>query len=358
MLSFFPPDILHTMTKGPIEYALGFTLQCVLYISEVDVTFFGAPKKLAATMRSFPGHHSLQPVRHFRFDNVWEWYMSKDSQQKGNPYNSTGLMACREGYKLPAMLMQLMFCCTDRTILPHDFQWCQQHGFEEPYFNPGQAICNALNAVMDVHLYCNAKSLSEMQIVTFQMLISNMQSHLLILDFIRKRLINRGKKSLSEFEDLKMDEFNLLSNAKFEMIRHMPQSKRLSGCVNDVRDTSAGELMMKSVRTIFNSTTKRYETVLAEMLRKSLNLQILRVVRNGVLFRNTSYALLTETKRPSLHHSYCLKIGNSTNYDFTTSYPFKCQKLEKKISLKVEKFPLWVDVDGRDFNVHALLKQV
>lgn len=65
----------------------------------------------------------------------------------------------------------------------------------------------------------------------------------------------------------------------------MPQSKRLSGCVNDVRDTSAGELMMQYLRVLFNSTTKRYETVLLEMLRKSFNMLILNVVRKGAIHR-------------------------------------------------------------------------
>ena len=286
MLSFFPPDVLHTVTKGSVEYGIGFALQCISYISELDSNYKAAPKRLAVAIRSFPGYHSLQPVRHFRFENIWDLYISKDSKQKGNPLNSTGLITMKHSYKLPAALVQILFACTDTKIVPHDFGWSKAHGFQEPYFSPGQAICNTLNAILDVYLYCTAQSLSEMQIVTFQLLISNMQSQMLVLDYIRKRIITRGKTSVNDFEDVKMDEVNLMTNPKLELLRHMPQSKRLSGCVNDVRDTSAGELMMQYLRVLFNSTTKRYETVLLEMLRKSFNMLILNVVRKGAIHRS------------------------------------------------------------------------
>jgi hypothetical protein len=41
-----------------------------------------------------------------------------------------------------------------------------------------------------------------------------MQSQMLVLDYIRKRIITRGKMSVNDFEDVKMDEVNLMTNPK------------------------------------------------------------------------------------------------------------------------------------------------
>jgi hypothetical protein len=138
----------------------------------------------------------------------------------------------------------------------------------------------------------------------------------------------------------------------------MPQSKRLSGCVNDVRDTSAGELMMQYLRVLFNSTTKRYETVLLEMLRKSFNMLILNVVRKGAIHRSIIDNIGPRVKDAKKIHNKSKTIGSSDTYDFKTSFPFKCQILSIKADPKRSSYPISIDVEGKDLNVHPLLKQV
>jgi hypothetical protein len=46
LLRMHPPDILHTVIHGSMEYCLGFTLQIVKLISSIDKVNFGSSPKL------------------------------------------------------------------------------------------------------------------------------------------------------------------------------------------------------------------------------------------------------------------------------------------------------------------------
>ena len=72
MLRMNPPDVLHTVPHGIMEYNLGFVLQCVKLISILDSKFLRGPKILTDNVAFFPQFHSLYPVRHIHFPDIMD----------------------------------------------------------------------------------------------------------------------------------------------------------------------------------------------------------------------------------------------------------------------------------------------
>lgn len=265
MIRIFGSDIMHTWTLGFIEAGVGFTLQIVKFIGQIDKTYSSSCKNLADIIQNFPAYNSLQPVRQIRFNDIWELFVPLSSKQKGNPLNTTGILKMRESFKLPSALLQILFALPSSKLLPLQYAWAEKAGFEEPLFSPQQICVNALSAIMEVHWYLNASSLTETQLDTLQMLIANAQAHMLILDVTRKRIITKATSSKDKFVDLKVDSMGLMNNAKSELISHFPEAIRQSGCESSVRDTQLGEgVIMKLCKVLFADTNKRYFWVLKE----------------------------------------------------------------------------------------------
>jgi len=282
----FGSDILHTWVLGFVEAAVGFTLQIVKYIGHhnIDRNYSQSPKKLVEIIRRFPSHSSLQPMKkHVVYMDIYELFQSSNSQGVGNPMNTTGHLKLREANNLPSALLQIYFALSDREILPDGIHWSKNNGFSKPYFTPRQVVINAINAVIEVHWYMKAESLTETQMKTFQMLISNAQAHMLILDVVRKRIIHKAQSPKKEYVDLPVNTIGLMNNVKFELITHMVDAKRECGCDNSVRDTELGEMLMKMCKLLFADTNRRYNTVLRDMLLKYLHLQYMGIARKGLL---------------------------------------------------------------------------
>ena len=119
-------------------------------------------------------------------------------------------------------------------------------------------------------------------------MIANVQGHILVLDVVRKRLIKKSTSSKVSFQDFNVETMSLMTNPKLELLSHFPQARRDAGCDNHVRDTSEGELYMKVIRSLFNSTSKRHDSYLKEMLRKHQHLLYLKWMRRGMDHRLAS----------------------------------------------------------------------
>ena len=284
MIRLFGSDVLHTWTLGFIEACVGFTLQIVKYIGHknVDSGCSSSVKKLIDVIKEFPGHNSLQPVRHIMFSDIYCLFQSSSSKKLVNPKNTTSILKMRESYKLASALLQIFFALAHKDILPNNVSWSKDHGFAEPYFCPAHVVINALNAVLEIHWYIKAGSLTESQLCTMEMLVANAQAHMLILDIVRKRIIEKATVPEKEFVDLNVQTVTLMSYAKFELISHIPEAMRQSGCDNNVRDTEMGELSMKLCKVLFSDTSQKYFTVVKEMLLKYLHLEYMAIANKGL----------------------------------------------------------------------------
>ena len=404
MSRMHPPDILHTVIHGSMEYCLGFSLQVVQLIASIDKKSFGlSPKLLEDSIRSFPACNALHPVRHVKFENVWDLVPSSNSKEKGKSTLTTKLILMKEYFKIPSAFFQVLLCCSNPLIVPDSIEWSKNVGFEEPYFNPMQVIVNSLFSMLIVYWYLHAPSLTENQIVTLQLLIANTQAHLLVLDVVRKRMIERNRPALkkrktnskvakedgfdassrtpsssssnsstcssssrsiivdnasesivSKSKDLSLENVSLLINPKFEMLTHFPQCIRDAGCDNSVRDTQLGELFMKLVRVIWGMTSKKYASVEYEMLKMYRNLQFLDIIKKGVQHRLGGVDVFTQ-KRTDKSKAYLrdLFLSESANYKFACN----CARKQQSIQWNVQK-GYYESEDGSCLAVHNILLDV
>lgn len=318
MLRMNPPDILHTVPHGLMEYTLGFVLQCVKLVSSIDNKSFGrGPHILSDNVRFFPNFHSLYPVRHIHFPDLWDIYVSESSKNKGNSTNSTTLLTLNEYFKIPSALFQVMLTCIDTRIFPNNMEWCISFGLSVDPFNPMRIVVNALMSTMKVYWYIHSESLSETQIVTLQMLIANAHAQLQILDLMRKRLLHRSywtTRSKCPFSDMCIEDIGLLENPKLEMLSHIPDCLRNNGCDTSAFNTALGELEMKVVRPIWNTTSKRKGSETLEILRKYRNLSLLEIIRQGIVNENENWC--PRQKDVKKNHRSDVKIAEGRNFDF------------------------------------------
>jgi len=352
MIRLFGSDLLHTWTLGFVEACVGFSLQIIKFIGHhnVDSTFSQNAKILLEIIKEFPAYNSLQPSkRHTSFSDIWELMQTTSSQEATNPMNTTGILKMRESFKLFSAMLQIYFALADNRLLPCDDKWSRIMGFSEPYFNPRHVLVNALNAVIEVHWYFKAGSLTETQLQTLQMLIANAQAHMLVLDVMRKRIINKATTSKEKFVDQKVGAIGLMNNLKSELISHMVEAMRQSGCDNNARDTELGEMLMKSCKVLFTDTNRRYSTVLKDMLIKYMHLQYMAIAKKGFEDNNLSTVIPKQDKKS---HNSSDKIIRSEHFEYRTNNCYKKQVIKfHGMAYRPKKV-------SEDWNVHAMLKLV
>lgn len=409
MLRIHPPDILHTVLHGSLEYGLGFTLQIIKLIANIDKSEFGRSTKLLEdAVRLFPAFNAFQPVRPIHFENVWELCPSSNSKSKGKDTNSTNGIAMKEYFKIPPATFQVMICCSNSKILPNTNEWSKKMGFEQPFFNPLQVVVNSLFSLMKVYWYLHAPSLTETQIVTLKLLVANAQGHLLLLDVIRKRLIEfnkptprkpksklkksdideghclsgnasnsrrNGRSSSSSCDNVgddhneqmldaidtdfvlkdkvSLENVSLLINPKLELLSHLPQCKRDTGCDNSVKNTELGELFMKLVRCIWNTTSKKFASVEYEMLKKYRNLQVLDLIKRGINHRNGRDIFSQKRVHASKAFMGDIFVAENDIFAFAVNCTNKPQEIQWSHSKKS-----FLSSNGTCLNVHNILLDV
>lgn len=352
MQRLFGTDILHTWVLGFVEACVGFSLQIIKYIgySNVDSSYSDSPRLFIEIIKNFPAFNSLHPTKkHVRFEDVFELMQSPSSKKTSNPLNTTSILKMRESGKLPTLLLQMLFSLAEKSLLPSDMNWSKNQGFQQPYFSPQQVLINALNAVLEVHFYFKCGALTEVQLQTLQMLIANAQGHMLLLDVMRRRIIEKATTVKDKFSDIPITESNLMSNLKFEAISHMVEAFRQSGCDNNARDTEMGEMMMKLCKMLFGDTSRRYFTVLRDMLLKYLHLQYMAIAEKGFRDANIHDRLAVDVNKS---HNKSERIASSETFDFKTNKNHRIQKIVFSFSLYQK------ESSSQSWNVHPMLTLV
>lgn len=352
MLRIFGSDVLHTWTLGFVEACVGFSLQMIRYIgwSNVDRTYSQSPKILLEIIKKFPAYNSLQPVKgHVRFCDIFELCLAESSKKVDNPRNTTNILKMRESSKLFHALIQIYFALTDERLLPSDLNWARKVGFCEPFFSPRQVLINALNAVLEVHFYLKCGCLTESQLTCMQMLIANAQGHMLVLDVVRKRIVEKAITTKEKYEDIPVHRIGLMRNVKFEMLSHFAESMRECGCDNNFRDTEHGERLMKLCKLLFADTSARYHTVLRDMLTKFLHLEYMAIAHKGLVESNVAASIPVDVSKA---HNVSVLLTSSDSFDFRTNKSYKRQVIVyRSTGFKPEK-------NNAAWMVHPMLQLV
>ena len=140
-----------------------------------------------------------------------------------------------------------------------------------------------------------------------------------------------------------------MNNVKSELISHMVEAMRQSGCDNNARDTELGEMLMKSCKVLFADTNRRYATVSKDMLIKYMHLQYMAIAKKGFEDNNVSTVIPKQAK----------KSQNATeNILITELFEYKTNNSYKKQSIKFLGQCYKPKKTSEGWNVHPLLKLV
>jgi hypothetical protein len=316
----FPTDFLHGLNQGLVAYLLGWTLQMIFIVPLLDENFKDVPSAVINLVKEFPAYNSFHPVKHKRFEDITSLMREEKKVHKASDFffGNTDIVALTETWKLTTALFQLLFVIITGKVFPSDLSWGKKVGISDASFNMERCFINAIVAVLEVYWYANAQTLCEPQVDAYRNIVSNAQSHVVILHHVRVLIMNKlshtswlnakknaerrkskadtsestetanekkaskgvkvvNAKKKKKTVDLKfashsVPEFakvgkRFMGTYKFHLLQHFPDQVKDFGSVKENVDTSIMESTNKDMSgSLFQRSTKRYESVGEEML--------------------------------------------------------------------------------------------
>jgi hypothetical protein len=172
---------------------------------------------------------------------------------KGNAATGYFANGSIEGWKLPQLLLQLIFCI-NKNVCPFEANWTNGRSIKRKW-NVGRVITNSLTAVLELHFCCRMKVLSENAIdSSLSDVINNARTHMSLL-----RLLKQDLKSTL----MKDTEYG---GIKHHLVAHLPFYKKWFGADQRTYDTELSEKQHKVSKQEFEHTNKQYGTALLDML--------------------------------------------------------------------------------------------
>jgi len=148
----FPIDFLHTLLKGIVEYTLSWVLHLGNLLQHLDPNFRHFFKKLNEVLSHFPTFNAYEPLRHVVVRDITE-YIKKDKLNaavSSDSFNMTDYLGIKETWKLPSVLLQVMFAVLQSKCFPSDLNWCKKMGFKTVIFNMERCVVNAIVSTLDL----------------------------------------------------------------------------------------------------------------------------------------------------------------------------------------------------------------
>jgi hypothetical protein len=198
----FPSDFLHGLNQGLVAYLLGWTLQMLYVLPLVDESYEDVSVLVIRKIQEFPAHNSFYPIRHKRFEDITALLKQERKVSKAaDVFGNTDLIALTETWKIPTALFQLLLVIISGKIFPSDLKWAKKHGIDNISFNMERCFINAIVGCIEIYWYANAPDLCDIQVDTYRSVISNAQSHFVILHHVRVLILN--KLSIVAWENAK-----------------------------------------------------------------------------------------------------------------------------------------------------------
>lgn len=300
----FPSDYLHTLNQGIVAYLLGWTLQMMYVLPILDEDYKGLPALVTSLIQQFPAHNSFQPIKHKRFDDITS--LIKQERKVLKPadvyFGHTDIIVLTESWKLMTALFQLLFAICTGNMFPSNLNWGKKIGITDTSFNMERCFINAIVSCVEVYWYADAQNLRENQIETYRNIISNAQSHIVVLHHVRVLVLNQlsliafknAQKNAKQKERAKVqhlkDSMQLSASFKkkpdqttkvelhaklgkrftgtykFHLLHHLPDQVKDFGCIKENVDSSIMESTNTDMTDSFERTTKRFESTCREML--------------------------------------------------------------------------------------------
>ena len=258
------PDILHTVFKSIFPDMIGIALQIIMIVSKMDNKFRRSISLIDERFKSFFAFNSGRPVRPVTWlhgiSNFIKSMSTEELFSSNNILNSAGV----ETWKLPSMLLQLMFCLGYDT-LPTDILWLTIFGFPHSdgkdvftkKLSLHELVHTALASVLEYMFTLNSKLKSAGNIEDLEWLGNVCRAHYARLFHVRNRLhyeideaqrvvtvsTSKGKKEV--VQALYVDK--VTENSKPHLTTHQKMYAWLFGGETRHVDTELGESLHKFV---------------------------------------------------------------------------------------------------------------
>ena len=349
----FPSDYLHTLNQGIVAYLLGWTLQMMYVLPLLDEDYKGLPGLVTALIQQFPAHNSFHPIKHKRFDDITS--LIKQERKVLKPadiyFGNTDIVVLTESWKLMTGLFQLLFAICTGNVFPSNLNWGKKVGITDTSFNMERCFINAIVSCVEVYWYADAQNLRENQIETYRNIISNAQSHIVVLHHVRVLVLNqlsliafknaqkyakqkesakvqllKGSKQLFNSSKKKLDKkFSTTKVAlhaklgkrftgtyKFHLLHHLPDQVKDFGCIKENVDSSIMESTNTDMTDSFERTTKRFESTCREML--SLSHKKFHIQTSILLAKDTmTFSDDEDDNRTSIQQTHTVYFVSSDN---------------------------------------------
>jgi hypothetical protein len=275
------PDILHNVQKGAIETLIGSVVSIMDSVSNIDTAFKNNLAELDRNMSLFPRFPLMGIFRHVHLRRGITPYFGR-ANKKTTVHQLTNFSSgCIEAWKLPNIMLQMLFSLTE-TMLPKTLHWwkvnvaAKHDKFSATLcgeYTIDLTVKRAIVTVVNFWVVLKKNTFSEEDLMRFSDLVQNVNAHMLVLTKVKQLLSQCAKlanRRVGDREEV-MANFTvkMFSGIKFHMITHLPAYIQGFGehkCIDTEVSEHGNTIFGKET---FERTTKRYATVINEMLIRS-----------------------------------------------------------------------------------------
>jgi chorismate mutase len=298
-------------------------------------------------IQDFPAHNSFHPIKHNRFEDITSLIKQEKKIVKAADvsFDKTDIVALTESWKLMTALFQLLFAVTSGKVFPSELNWCKSVGITDVTFNMERCFINAIVGCVDVYWFANSQELTAEQIETYRKVISNAQSHIVVLHHVRCHVLdkialiayNNAKKMEDSKRKKEIDDSDVCSND--DEVAHVNKKLKSVTSVSRNVDNSLSlgnssffsiggnkkvknkkkttKLLLKSKRSIkFSSSIKKGPPVSSKKFMGTLKFHLLQHLPDQA----TSFGCIKENVDTS--------IFESTNKDMSDTFERSTKRFE------------------------------
>lgn len=271
-----PLDQLHLVFEGYMKYIVEQTVHIVSFCSKILKKGSAPSAKLDDRIKSFPYAQNFDPVRrfHFRTGLLDLFYSSKKKTS-----NRVSGFSSIEGYKMPALLLQILFSVEG--ILPESFESFQlDNKLKSPdliatvksFISPANIVRSTCFLGLDLYFCIRSKTAVYSQMKSLDLYISNFKWRLRQLESLRKVLIRLADRNATDdnIESTKKRRrlnFEPGRAIKPHYLGHLVWQKFEFGMDHVETDTMRTEHShIQFAKKPYERTSKRYSTFGPEMM--------------------------------------------------------------------------------------------
>ena len=270
---------LHAVREGIITNAISYVINLIRAVSYYDQAHYKSNlNHLNERIAFFSEQFTLIPCRMVKFMNGLQGILKEKKKTRKIKFcDGNVLLGSFEGWKRPCLLFKLLFSIgSDNIIIPTHQTWLRsilkgnrrkRGGFSNvPVFNSlsinlHKIAMNALLSVWEVHMFCQVKSFTDIDLNTFQMVIRNSRYH---MSRIHGILLHLDEKEFAYEKNIK---FHNLEHHFCDQIRELGFDSRL--------DEEMGEAAHKVfVHVPYKLSSRRKDLEIMEIAKVTKRMQL------------------------------------------------------------------------------------